>query len=71
MRDYRYYNSTKWNEKKALVFRRADWKCEICGISDVVLDCHHLTYVRFGDELIEDLKCVCRPCHCKIHGRLF
>ena len=32
------------------------------------MDIHHMTYARFGgDELMEDLEFVCRPCHFEIH----
>jgi hypothetical protein len=32
------------------------------------LDAHHLTYVRFGNELPEDLMILCRFHHVELHG---
>jgi hypothetical protein len=34
------------------------------------LDVHHLTYVRFGHERLEDLLTLCRPCHDAAHDRV-
>jgi 5-methylcytosine-specific restriction endonuclease McrA len=48
--------------------------CEECGARPAVtrktaLGVHHVTYERLGEEPIEDLKIICRPCHDKEHGR--
>lgn len=48
--------------------------CEECGARPAVtrktaLSVHHVTYERLGEELLEDLKVICRPCHDKEHGR--
>ena len=43
----------------------ANWKCQVCNESNdkVVLDAHHRTYERLGDELPEDITVLCRDCH--------
>jgi len=40
----------------------------VSGGKGVILDGHHLTYVRLGEELRTDIQIVCRGCHKKIHG---
>lgn len=32
------------------------------------LDVHHLTYERFGKELLADLQILCRKCHDEVHA---
>ena len=65
----KYIKSALWTEKKRLFRMTRDWPiCFKCGAWDVPMDVHHLTYARFGgDELMEDLEYVCRPCHNEIH----
>ena len=65
--------SPAWVEKKRLFRLTRDWPiCFKCGAWDVPMDVHHLTYARFGgDELMEDLEYVCRPCHNEIHGHKY
>jgi len=44
--------------------------CRECGNeTHGVLDVHHLTYERLGNESMADLAIVCRPCHEKITQR--
>lgn len=69
-KDYeKFIRSPAWAEKKRLFALTRDWPvCFKCGAWDVPMDVHHLTYARFGgDELMEDLEYVCRPCHYEIH----
>lgn len=65
----KFINSFAWQEKKRQFRLTRDWPiCFKCGAWDVPMDVHHLTYARFGgDELMEDLEYVCRPCHDEIH----
>jgi hypothetical protein len=66
----KYINSPQWKEKRRLLFSAAGLPvCFKCGIWDVPMHVHHLTYARFGgDELMEDLAIVCVPCHEEIHA---
>ena len=50
------------------VLRRAGWRCETCG-RRAPLDVHHLTYERFGNELLGDLRALCRECHDEAHRK--
>lgn len=58
-----YIKSAAWYGKREA--RRAIDKsrCRTCGSSDD-LECHHVTYERFGNEDIEnDLITLCKHCH--------
>lgn len=58
-----YISSPEWKAKK-----REFWSsdrpnlCYVCGTSHN-LELHHLTYERFGQELLEDLVPLCRTHH--------
>lgn len=64
-----YLDSPGWKltRKEALV--RAGFKCQSCGVSDIGLEVHHLTYERLGEELETDLMVLCDRCHERAHGR--
>lgn len=53
-------NPKHWNKIKDEVLER-DKRCRTCA-SDENLETHHITYERFGEELLEDLTVLCRPC---------
>jgi 5-methylcytosine-specific restriction endonuclease McrA len=67
-----FYTSKEW-----VALRRARkhidrYVCQHCSKSGsgIVLNVHHLTYERFGgDETMEDLVTLCRPCHRAIHRK--
>jgi len=61
-----YINSPAWLRKRAMVLDRAGDVCEGCGVNRPV-HVHHLTYAHLGDELLWELKAVCRRCHQKCH----
>lgn len=55
----------QWKRK---VLVRDEAHCRMCGChesesEDKVLEVHHMTYERFGEELLEDGLLLCRPCH--------
>ena len=62
-----YLRSDAWQAKRAAVLERAGRSCERCpagsGLFPVALDVHHLTYAHLGDELLDELEALCRPCH--------
>jgi 5-methylcytosine-specific restriction endonuclease McrA len=62
----RYLRSERWRLLRKQVLRRAGWRCECCGRRGP-LDVHHLTYERFGRELLGDLQALCRDCHDGAH----
>jgi hypothetical protein len=65
---HEYLASVEWAKIRAKVFRRAGGVCECC-CDATARHCHHVTYDRLGNELLEDLLAVCIPCHEEIHGR--
>lgn len=46
-------------------------KCELCGSTEN-LQIHHKTYEHHGQEhlYLEDLQCLCKDCHLKVHHEL-
>ena len=69
--DYRaYIQSPEWKIKATDAKERAGWRCQICNHhkGDVVLDAHHRTYERLGNERPEDITVLCRNCHSLYEG---
>ena len=64
---HRYLQSPEWQARRARHLRRASYRCQICYEADTVLDLHHRTYERRGDELNSDLLVLCRTCHERHH----
>jgi hypothetical protein len=75
----KYLESPHWQEcRKLKLDEQRDVVgynfCEKCGgrpeaTRKTALNVHHLTYERLGNELLDDLQIICRPCHDKEHGR--
>jgi len=84
-RDPRYQkllNSKRWQEVRAIVWRRAEGLCERCkaeGRLTPAVDCHHILPVE-GAKTIDgpdgmEARCynpnncqlLCVPCHIKVH----
>lgn len=61
-----YIRSESWRQKRLQVLRRARGICERCNEWPVV-NVHHITYERLGDERLEDLLGVCICCHDLLH----
>ena len=66
---YEYLRSSEWNWMRLEKLAEVDCECERCGEGDDVLDVHHVTYARLGEEWFEDLEVLCRRCHEVEHGR--
>ena len=65
-----YLRSYTWKEKRYAVYRRAGYMCEACG-KGLAIAIHHLKYPkRWGDEPLDWLQAVCKPCHSKEHKEL-
>lgn len=62
-----YLSSPKWKAKRKEVIARCKNLCEKCGKRQV-RNIHHKHYDNLGDEPLDDLLGVCRPCHREIHG---
>lgn len=67
--DYNAYTrSDAWKRKRRAAYNRAGHKCEECGASRCLVEAHHLTYERFGNEADTDIRVLCTPCHALVHG---
>jgi hypothetical protein len=61
----KYIGSVKWRNIRKALFKIRGKKCEACGYGSATLEVHHLTYERFGNENLADLKILCKSCHDK------
>jgi hypothetical protein len=64
---WRTYASRDHIEYKLIRVKRMEFakdQCEHCGAKDH-LSLHHMTYVRIFNELLEDVRILCRSCHSK------
>jgi hypothetical protein len=67
--DYkRYLASREWAIRREAVRARCGGWCERCDLLPMQAT-HHLTYEHIGDEPLEDLQGVCRPCHAFLSGK--
>lgn len=61
-----YLNSSHWYDfKKQYRAAGCRMNCVLCGITPIQL--HHHTYVRLGNERLEDVTPLCRPHHIGVH----
>lgn len=63
-----YIKSEAWKKKSLERFKVDGYVCQMCG-SGKNLVCHHITYLRLGNEDIDDLLTVCYSCHKKLHDK--
>lgn len=65
--EYAAYRRTPiWQNKRALVLKRAGGVCEGCLETKATV-VHHTTYSHMGDELLYQLVALCQACHEKAH----
>jgi len=64
----KYLQTEEWKAKANACKKLADYKCSKCDNTSN-LHAHHNTYERVGEELQEDLECLCSECHAKEHNR--
>lgn len=64
---YWYLQTSHWSTIKQFVLRRANHRCELCGVS-TALHIHHLHYSNIGNERPEDLVALCKNCHKATHA---
>ena len=67
-----YLASEEWKARRKRHLRSVGYRCQVCNAQGVVLDVHHRTYLRRGEEHYTDLLALCRTCHDLFHreGRL-
>lgn len=57
-----YMASREWALKREAVRERSQGFCERCWYAPQEA-VHHMTYEHLGDEPLDELLAVCRPCH--------
>jgi hypothetical protein len=64
-----YLQTPHWKRKREERLRAVGYRCQLCNrpASKVILDVHHRTYERRGEERDEDLTVLCRECHYRHH----
>jgi hypothetical protein len=58
--------SPKWALTRQIKLENANWQCERCGrrqLDGWILQCHHWTYERLGNEDPDDLEILCEEHH--------
>lgn len=55
------FKKADWKRLRARVLERDNWECRNC--EEPATHVHHLTYVRFGEERMEDLVASCADCN--------
>ena len=71
MRPYAERRTTdEWRVLRDLMLARAKYRCQLCRRSgrNVQLNVHHNTYENYGQERLDDLIVLCRPCHARHHS---
>lgn len=65
----KYIRSKEWDVKR-LEFKEAYGnKCKVCNSIDS-LHIHHLTYDNLKNETLDDVICLCKSCHFRVHDGL-
>ena len=59
------YNTPHWKFIRERTLERDGYKCIMCNSFENLV-VHHLTYINQGEELLSELKTLCRSCHGKI-----
>ena len=63
-----YLRSEHWQDVRRRYWNSKlhDGCCYVCG-SDKNLNLHHKSYKRLGNEKLNDLIYLCKPCHTRAH----
>jgi Zn ribbon nucleic-acid-binding protein len=64
-----YLHSKHWKKVRSIALNSAGYKCQACSNKDAILDVHHNSYDRLGNEDPSDLIVLCRSCHAKVHEK--
>jgi hypothetical protein len=64
-----YLMTDEWGKLRGMKLHEAGHRCQgWCQKNHPLLDVHHITYDRLGDELMSDLRILCRHCHQGVHS---
>jgi len=61
----------EWRVLRNQKLEMAEYRCQLCklhGGKNVQLNVHHNTYENYGQERLDDLIVLCRPCHARHHS---
>lgn len=61
-----YLQTDHWKRVRASALKRAAYKCQVCN-SDLLLQVHHRSYQKRGQERASDVTVLCRRCHADFH----
>lgn len=61
-----YLLTEHWQRVRLRALTSAGYQCQGCGFG-TLLDVHHKTYERRGEELPSDVEVLCRSCHWEEH----
>lgn len=64
-----YLLTDHWRTMRRLALEAGDWRCALCDNADL-LEVHHRTYERLGQERLRDLVVLCEDCHARHHAVL-
>lgn len=59
--------SAEWSILKHRIHRRDEYRCKLCGRSDLPLHLHHSTYDNYAQEKLSDCITLCEECHRGFH----
>lgn len=64
-----YLQTSHWKTLRLKKLEEVGRRCQLCNSEDR-LDVHHRSYEHRGEEPLNDLTVLCRPCHAKFHGKM-
>ncbi len=63
-----YLKTDHWQKIRRKALKNARGACQLCNNKDSILNVHHRTYERRGEELLSDVIVLCQVCHEKFHN---
>lgn len=67
----RYYDTNKWKRLRTLCMIRDKNKCQVCGVVSEKNEVHHvIPRNEGGQDILDNLICVCKSCHVKLDAKL-
>jgi 5-methylcytosine-specific restriction endonuclease McrA len=63
-----YLKTEHWGLLKNAVYGKYGRTCMVCGLTHTEVHAHHHRYINRGNEDIDDMVCLCKNCHRKLHG---
>lgn len=62
-----YLRTPEWQERRKARLKAAWYACQVCNARNTMLNVHHRTYERRGEEYARDLIVLCENCHHMFH----